>query len=425
MERENNTPFDLANQEIPLWRLVVAPIEEDPASFYLLYTFHHAIGDGRSGMALTEQLIQQLNLQAQARIVPCVFSDSHKSAVIEAVSNRPIPDSIESRVDCYPSIRTLLIEASRALFLPGFMKKALEAPYWAGEIDSSLDIPNETELALLRFTPEETRAIVAAAKRRLTTVQSVLYTASIFSAQSIFLSAASSHSNRKTESLTFATPVSLRTLLPNTKIAPEDQGNYTSEILHNNIRIVDTTSFWGMTHAYRKKVVQGTQTALGVQTLLEHFGMLSLLSKKDGAWEEFMASRVKKDQHGRKASIKLSNLGQGWKDISAAAAAAISTSANDGLAQNVKDEDTEFLVQDAVFSQSSGVTASALTMSAATANATMTLTVTWQRAAFHGRCRGELFMSEFKRILMEAVANAREDYLFTDVKPMQPVDRRV
>ncbi|KAF9177298.1 hypothetical protein BGZ51_003358 [Haplosporangium sp. Z 767] len=423
MERENNTPFDLANKEIPLWRLVVAPIEEDPASFYLLYTFHHVIGDGRSGMALTEQLIQQLNLQAQTRNARCIFSDSFKSAVIEVTSSRPMPDSIESHVDCYPSIRTLLAEASRALFLPGFMKKALEAPYWAGEIDSSLDIPNETELALLQFTPDETRAIVAAAKRRSTTVQSIFYTASIFSVQSIFLSATSSPSNRKTESLTFATPVSLRTLLSNTKIAPEDQGNYTSEILHNNIRIVDTTSFWKMTHAYRKEVIQETQTALGVQRLLEHFGMLNLLSKKDGAWEEFMANRVKKDQHGRKASIKLSNLGQGWKNTSAAAA--ISTLADKGPVQNVKGEDTEFSVQDAVFSQSSGVTASALTMNAATANGIMTLTVTWQRAAFHGRCRGELFMSEFKRMLMEAIADAREDYLFADAKPKQLVDRRV
>ncbi|KAI8606320.1 alcohol acetyltransferase-domain-containing protein [Dissophora ornata] len=406
MEQEHNVPFDLSDQITPLWRLVVAPIENDPSSFYLLYTFHHVIGDGRSAMALTTQLIEQLNQQALKKNSLSVSqSTSTKTATmrIPVTSTKPAPASIESRVNCYPSLRTLVLEATKAILLPGFMKKALETKYWAGEIDSSLDVPNETELAFWQLTKEETEMVVQAARKRATTVQSILYAASIFATKSVFMSSGheiNSNNNGTTstddEAIVFATPVSLRGLIPN-RIASEDQGNYTSEILHDNICVQDQSSFWEMTHAYRQQVVRATTTARGLQELLEHFGMLGLLSKKDGAWETFMASKVHKDQHGRKATVKLSNLGRGWTGTGA------------GL------ERVEFLVQDAVFSQSSGVTASALTMNVATANGVMTATTAWQKAAFRGRKRGEMFMSEFKRILFAAIEDSREEYLFRDV----------
>ncbi|CAO3571994.1 unnamed protein product [Mortierella alpina] len=199
------------------------------------------------------------------------------------------------------------------------------------------------------------------------------------------------------EGIVFATPVSLRTLFQD-PIAPEDQGNYTSEIMHNNIRVSNESSFWDMARVYRAQVVDGTTTPAGLRDLLEHFGMLSLLSSKDGGWEKFMASKVTKDQHGRKASLKLSNLGSGW-----------TTGTVDATVES------EFKVQDAVFSQSSGVTASALTMSVATANGVLTVVTTWQKAAFRERARGELFVSAFKRILMEAIEAGRDEYFFRDV----------
>jgi hypothetical protein len=97
-----------------------------------------------------------------------------------------------------------------------------------------------------------------------------------------------------------------------------------------------------------------------------------------------MTSKVTKDQHGRKASVKLSNLGRGWD----------TPSSSSGTVNAL------YTIQDAVFSQSSGVTASALTMSAATANGRLSISTSWQKAAFHGRARGEKFVAEFKRILL-------------------------
>lgn len=393
LEDEHNKPFDLADQTTPLWRLAIVPIGEQHDSFYLIYTFHHVIGDGRSAMALTEQFVEQLNLQLQSTTLPSP-SPSFK---IPIVTDKLIPASIETRINCYPSIRSLLWEASRAILLPGFIKKALETKYWAGEIDSSLEVPNQTEVGFLRLSQEETRAVVRLAKERATTVQAIMYTASIFAVRSIFMSGRSPGEDEKKEgsvvagkndeeALVFATPCSLRDLIPN-RIGSDEQGNFVSEILHDNIRVRDGSGFWAMTDSYRKEVVAGTTTPKGLQDMLEHFGALALLSKKDGAWENFMSSRVTKDQHGRKASVKLSNLGRGWNTPS-------SSSSTDGAL---------YTIQDVVFSQSSGVTASALTMSAATANGRLSISTTWQKAAFHGRARGEMFVAEFKRILLLVV----------------------
>ncbi|KAF9198842.1 hypothetical protein BGZ49_000229 [Haplosporangium sp. Z 27] len=414
LEQEHNLPFDLSNQSTPLWRLTIAPITSTQGtwSFYLLYTFHHVIADGRSAMALTEQLVKELNYQVKQTAVAnstSFITKSGNDTKIAVTSNSPIPDSIEARVNCYPSLRTLFYEATRAILLPGFLKKALETKYWAGEIDSSLEAANETELAFLQFTTQESLQVIQAAKLHSTTVQSVLYTASVFAAKHVFMSKNSSTvtigdsiSDNNEYSFVFATPVSLRNLIPN-PIAPEDQGNFTSEILDHDVRVRDESSFWEMTAAYRARILKGTTTSRGLQDLLEHFGMLSLLSKKDGGWESYMVSKVHKDQHGRKATIKLSNLGRGW------------TESKTGLT-NFNGDVAGFLVKDGVFSQSSGVTASALTMSVATANEVITVTTTWQKAAFRGRVRGELFVSEFKRILFEAIEDGREEYLFKDVK---------
>ncbi|KAF9383295.1 hypothetical protein CPB97_006594 [Podila verticillata] len=389
LEEEHNMPFDLSNQTDPLWRIVIAQIEDD-RSFYLLFSFHHVIADGRSAMSLTEQLIRHLNVTQED-------SPEESSFIIPVTSTKSVPDAIEARIDCSPSIRTILYEATRAIFLPGFVKKALETRYWAGEIDSSLDCPNETQLGYLQFSKEETSQIVAAAKAHGTTVQSLLYTASVFATKSVFMSRDDriGQEENTNEALVFATPVSLRGLIPD-PITPEDMGNYTSEILHDNVRVAHGSSYWEMTREYRKQVVHGTTTSRGLQDLLEHFGMLKFLSTKDGGWEEFMKSKVNKDQHGRKASVKLSNLGRGWDSVS-----------------SNRDDSRALTVIDGVFSQSSGVTASALTMSAATANGILTIATTWQKAGFHGRERGDLFVKEFKRILFEAIEPTRQEYLFS------------
>ncbi|KAF9914813.1 hypothetical protein BX616_007515 [Lobosporangium transversale] len=434
LEEEHNIPFDLSDQTSPLWRLVIAPIEKSSSSssFYLLFVFHHVIADGRSAMTVTEQLIQHLNTQAQGRqAYPRASADGSNlnRFNIPIRHTNPIPLSIESRVNCYPSLWTLITEASRALLLPGSVKKILETKYWAGEIDSTLEEPNVTEMVLLQFTQSETSRVIQAAKRSKTTVQSILFSGAVFATKNVFMTGQQKHYNenydrsgKSEEAIVFATPVSLRDLIP-IPIPSEDLGNYTSEILHNNIRIHEESEFWETSRVYREQVIRGTRTKKGLQDLLEHFGMLSLLPKSDGAWEAFMASKVYKDQHGRKASVKLSNLGRGWtrsipsdEDGRGDQADGNGGTLNSGK-NGVRSDTQMFSIKDAIFSQSSGVTASALTMNVATANNIMTVTTTWQKAGFKGRARGELFVSEFKRILFEAIETmekGKEHYFFMD-----------
>ncbi|KAI1304850.1 hypothetical protein EDD11_005052 [Mortierella claussenii] len=438
LEEEHNRPFDLADQTRPLWRLVIAPVvvggdaraaDRDGGGgasggtieFYLLYTFHHVIGDGRSAMALVEQLVELLGIQARRTTrsnnnnnssTNSTTTSAEASLKVPIHSDNSMPASIEARVDCSPSLRTILYEASRSLLFPGFVKKWMETMYWAGEVDSSLEVPNQTEVGIWLLTPEETESVKTTAKRRKTTVQAVLYTASVFAVKAVFMSdddrQKQKQNQNREEAIVFSTPVSLRSLIPNT-IAAEEQGNYTSEVLHTNIRVQDTSEFWKMTFDYRQEVVHATTTKRGLQELLEHFGMLSLLSKADGAWERFLKEKVYKDQHGRKATVKLSNLGQGWIQDMAS-----------GNKEGNSEDNMEFRIQDGLFSQSSGVTAAALTMNVVTACNRMTVTTTWQKAAFRGRERGNLFMDVFQRILMEAVTVLDDDetkeYLFKDAK---------
>ncbi|GJJ75144.1 diacylglycerol O-acyltransferase / wax synthase [Entomortierella parvispora] len=403
IEEEHNRPFDLLDLQAPVWRMVVVMNEEKSDLVSLVYTFHHVIADGRSAMAVIELLFQLLNQQAAA--TPSIMSDSSiTDFTITPAPRRPIPEAMETLTNCFPSVRTLVWEATRAILLPSFLKKALESPYWAGDFDSTLEVPNDTQLRLLRFTKEETQQIVRSAKERGTTVQSILATASIFAAVLVFMTGL----DKKREPLVFATPVSLRDLIHSRPgstlsgpIPATDQGNYTSEILHENIQVAEdnSSSFWSMTDAYRQQVIRGTKTDRGVQELLEHFGMLALLPKdKDGSWEKFMTDKIFKDQHGRKASIKLSNLGR----------ASWTTTSSSGASE------AAFKVEDAFFSQSSGVTASALTMSVLTVNGVLNVSTTWQKAGFQGRERGDRYVEAFKQILMQAIDPDRQDYLFRD-----------
>ncbi|KAI8598446.1 alcohol acetyltransferase [Dissophora ornata] len=391
LEHEHSMLFDFSNAQVPLWRIVVAHVKEDD-SFYLFYSFQHVIGDGRSAMAFTEQLVERLNIQAAES--PSMTNKPGPSTVI-VPPNDPLPLSVEKRVDCSPSVPTLIKEATMALLLPAFVKKALESRYWAGEIDATLSALNESQVGMWYLTKEETAQVVKAAKSRSSTVQSILFTASNFAIKSVFLSKVEEASKLTTtkDKLSFATPVSLRTLI-SPPIAPQDQGSYTSEIVTKDIKVDLETGFWNLTQSYRNQIVQGTTTPGGVNHMLEHAGLLEYLPKHDGGWEAFLRGQVAKEQHGRLATLKLSNIGRAWDQPQSSSLA--------------------FKVCDAIFSQSASITGSAFTLNAATANGILSIVATWQKATFSSRERAELFLEELKRILLEATESERKDYRFRE-----------
>ncbi|KAF9969771.1 tRNA methyltransferase 44 [Actinomortierella ambigua] len=382
LENEHNFKYDLSDWSAPIWRLIVVRVESD-GSFFLLYHFHHVIGDGRSAMGLTEQLHEQVNMavlnSANSEPVP---------TVVPSPKHLKMPLPMELRTDCSPRIKTLVKEAMLALFLPRAIKVALETKYWAGEIDA-VPSPNVTQLCMLKLTQEETSLVVQAARKHNNTVQSMLYTAAVFAAQSCFIYPRQLQGEPVEPAQKFSTPVSLRDMLP-AKIGRFEQGSYTSELLHTVV-LQPESLFWQTAQEYRQAVIQGTQTKAGIQELMEHFGLLKYIPNHPGGWEEFMRDSIAKDQHGRKATIKISNLARGW-DVC-----------------EIPVADQAYVVEDAVFGQSGGIIGSAFCINVATANGILTATNTWQEPAFHSRESPEWFTREMKRILLQVSEPYRTD----------------
>ncbi|KAG0211837.1 hypothetical protein BGX28_007292 [Mortierella sp. GBA30] len=392
LEHEHATPFDCANHKVPLWRLIVVEVKND-GSFYLLYSFQHTIGDGRSAMALTEELVERLNVQKDES--PLSSAEQPCSTIVSS-PDAPLDLPMERRMKCKPSMGTLLKELTMALFLPPSLKKMIEKKYWSGEHHATFDVPHETQVGAWYLSQDETSQVLKAAKAHNNTVQSVLYAASMFAMKSVFLSGVPTTSDTDDEkcttrgptttkdALSFGTPISTRDFV-SPPIPREDLGCYTSELITKNVQIQLASNFWDLALSYRKEILEGTQTAKGREALCEYVGLLAYLpNNKPGDWEDYTKNLIKKEQHGRQVSLKISNVGRAWDQPS---------TATTPLA---------FKVQEAIFSQSASTTCCAVTSGAATANGVLSITGTWQKSTFSSRDRPEFFMKEFKRILLEA-----------------------
>ncbi|KAF9429904.1 hypothetical protein BGZ94_009019 [Podila epigama] len=384
LEYEHAHPFDLANHEVPLWRIVVAHVESDD-SFYLLYTFQHSISDGRSGMMFSQLLVERLNHE--------VHNPSPASAnpAIIATSSESLPPPLEECFDCSPGLKTLVKEATMILFLPGPLKRALEPKYWSGEVDASAKQPHRTIAGILVLNQEETKQVIAAAKAQKTTVNSVIYAASLFAVKSVFLSDKNNKALPTTkDKFSHCTAVAVRHIA-NPPIEPTVQGFYISEVVRQNIKVQPETSFWDMTRAYGASIAKAVQPK-GGKKLLEHVGLLAYLPKSKGAWEKFCLDQYKKLQHGRETSVRMSNLGKAWEQSG----------------------DEAFKVLHPVFSQTANTTASAFSFNAATGNNSLVITNTWQESTFTSRDKPDRVLAEFKRVLLAATAPENSGYSFRD-----------
>ncbi|KAF9986963.1 hypothetical protein BGZ75_001199 [Mortierella antarctica] len=380
LEQEHARPFDVTDQTLPLWRLVVARVKSDD-SFYLIYNFHHSIGDGRSGMVFTEQLLERLNVQAAESPSS---SDASTSTLVTSPEG-PLPLTLEERL----------------------FRESI------GDFAATLDAPHESQVGIFHLDRAETSQIVKAAKAHNNTVQAILFAASVFAVKAVFLSSTkaaagnTNNSNKEKDSksavatttkdaISFSTPVALRPLI-SPPIAPEDQGCFPSEFVTNNIQIGLGTMFWDLAQTYRQRLVRKTQTPKGISHLLQHVGLLAYLPNKPNGWEDYIKSLVKKEHGGRQSTLMISNLGRAWDQDPTTTAAA-------------------FQVLDSAFSQSAFTPGPAITLGASTANGVLSITATWQKATFANRDRPERYLKEFRRILLEATATLpeRKEYRFQE-----------
>ncbi|KAF8976126.1 hypothetical protein BGZ46_008550 [Entomortierella lignicola] len=397
LKHEHQLAFDLSDHSSPLWRLVVAPITDEPLSFYLFIVLHHNSFDGRSGVTMNEQLIEKLNLQLK-RIDIVSNAKSAQSTLISIPSSNAALAPLEERVNCKPSLRTIVSMVANEMLVPRFVKRLFETKYWTGEVDNVQGIPVVTGSNLIQLTAEETSKIILASKRLSTTVTAMVLAASAFAAKLVFMSG----DGNSRDGIKFGIPISVRDLVPN-PIAHTDFGNYALLAPFQLFHVDDESEFRSIAHQYREKIVEDTSKQ-AMEKTFEEFGMTEYLPKKDGAIEQLFHDNINKFQNGFEASLMISNVGCGWSQFKM-------TPASDTLI-----EDDEFLVKGAIFSSSASRSYAPIGVCVVTAGGVMNIVLAWLEAAFKEKARGKLLATELKRILLEASEEKHDVYLFRDAK---------
>ncbi|KAF9430267.1 hypothetical protein BGZ94_007637 [Podila epigama] len=391
IEKEHNTPYDLADSTVPLWRMFVVRAEndEDKNAFYLLYSFHHAIADGRSATNLVTELVHELN-----QVVSSKEWSSSSTSNIYQCPNKPLPVPFEDRVKSRLDMKALAT-AFHLVITPAFIKKRIEHKYWAGDIPASSRNTNETQLSYVLLTKDETKQLCAAAKRENTTVNSVLFAAIMFAIKVIFLSKEDDAPKSRFRGSTIVCPRS-RLETP-TKV--DEQFPCVLDLWTTNHGVEPTTSFWAFTREYHATVQKRALTPKGFQHLVEIFRLMRFYLKPPALYRKMLYNWYYRQQHGRESTIRLSNLGrmndpwmQGHDQVAAPA----------------------FKELHSLFSQSAITVGATFTIGAVTANESLFLSNAWQRSAFDSRDKPDRVLSEVKRILFEAIAPGQTGYQLRD-----------
>ncbi|KAG0030553.1 hypothetical protein BGZ81_002510 [Podila clonocystis] len=406
LEMEHDKPFDLGDHQVPLWRIMVVHITDDD-TFYLLYIFHHSLCDGRSSAAFTEQLLAELNhiIKNKTTSAPLPPSKRNNPWTITCPNRTPLPLALEQRVDCTPSLKTRVRHFLYQVIMPAWLKKALEPQFWAGEFPATAS--NETQLGIVVLTPEETSQLIAAARRKHTTVNSVLFTSFLFAIKAVFLS--SSHGDNK-DAKKGATTTTQDLFSASTVACPRSSQLFSSPVEHSEhvLCIADLwthghaveleTEFWSFTREYHAQVVRHVRTPRKLQRLLENYGTLRYMPGSPEGYEKALQQRYVRQQYGREGTMRTSNIGVGWKQ------------------ENGGDDKLVFKVLHPLFTMSAVTMGPVFTFCVATGEGgSLVVSNTWQRGAVRSRGQADRVLREFRKVVGEACHEGRESYLFRDV----------
>ncbi|KAG0083529.1 hypothetical protein BGZ93_001749 [Podila epicladia] len=409
IEAKHTLSFDLASQNLPLWRLFVVHILEDD-TFFLLLCFHHTIADASSFVALNEQLVDRLNLEATiTTTVSHSVRPSDDPHLIVPSSNKPLPPSLEMRVNCKPGLRTIF-SAMAPILMPRFIRRFMETQYWAGDFDTCAESPHETQVGYATLSEAETLQALKAAKEHKMTLHALLMAAAVFATKAVFMSSGSDASTVGTnEVLRTGTVVNVRQLVT-PAIDRYDHGNYASDTLHKDLSVEMDTPFWEVARFYAQELAAKARSPAGVKLLLEFIGLCGLMPKHPGGFEKNLRAVGRSFQHGRQASLRCSNVGRAWDQ---------KTTPPQG------DRRTFFKVLEAVFSQSAPDNSSAISLNVVTANNRLAIVGTWQKAAMTGRDRGERMVQMTKRVLVDATTSGGDKFLFRDMLLRSTQEKKV
>lgn len=170
-----------------LWRVSILPDGSDAS--WISFAFHHAIGDGTSGLIFHNQLLEALE-------------DNTPTTAWEM---KPLPPAIEEcGLNIHPSWSNLLKEVVKMPIIPSFVRQLI-SPRVEAYLGKRTSIDERkrttTGLSTRKLSSSQVTALKVVAKANKISIHALLH-------------AAVAHSIRTPLAMTSSTPISLRPLLP-------------------------------------------------------------------------------------------------------------------------------------------------------------------------------------------------------------------
>lgn len=350
MEGEFMKRFD-ASVPLPLWRFIVTDDN------IVIFSWHHAIADGQSGLAVLRTLLEGLNNR-----------DSTKHKVTDYRSFNPVEGlklepTLEDMMNLSVSLKTFVKEISGA-FLP---KSWVQRTVWTGnKVPNATADTVKTSVRIITIPASSASHLLALARARKATLTSVMYVIGVVVLSRLISARAE---NRKFKHISTFVDVSLR---PVTKTPLTVMCEAVSS-LHVRYEPLLYEFSWNCATIYATKLHKF------VPNSYENIGMLKYLF---GKYEKFYRDKFGKTREG---SFELSNLG------------AFKTNLQD----TKRAENGNWRIEEMYFSQDDGVEGCAVKISAVgSPNGIVTASISWGEASFD-EALGENFTKGFEEQLSD------------------------
>ncbi|KZT73094.1 hypothetical protein DAEQUDRAFT_722206 [Daedalea quercina L-15889] len=358
LEAEVVSKFDASR---PLWRVLVL------RDGTVVFSFHHAIADGQSGLAFHQTLLEALNSLDQV--------SSHPEALISAPSEVTLLPPIEKATDLTVSLFTVLYYALNML-VPAYWTSG----YWAW---TGYSCPQEakltTRMRLMCHTPEATHCILQVCRAHNTSLTPFIHTlANVIISEHL---AEDPSTSGKYSYIAANIPISLRPLVN----APrEAMCNYVSSLFcHSRLikRSFSTEKTWLREFPW-ETASELTKTLKRQQTeSLVPLGMLKFLKSYEG----YLKGKFGKKRGG---TLQISNVGK----------FTVSAGKAEGKANS-----SRWILDDVYFAQSNASTDAAIDISVAGDPAGgIGVCVAWSEGAIDDSY-GDAFFAALKEGLEEVI----------------------
>ncbi|KAJ7195858.1 alcohol acetyltransferase [Mycena rebaudengoi] len=255
--------FDVES-DLPLWRIAVL------GDNTVIFAFHHAIGDGLSGLAFHASLFQALQH-------PQTGSDSFTVQTPDI----PLLPPLESVTNVRPSAHRIIGDLWKLLLAPASAAKFV----WTGNDVPKTVGPLRPNIRLISFAPREAAAFLAACRTHRATISSALH----------YLAVATLSRMVPThyKAISAVVAVSVRGAA---NIPDSEMGDYAS--MHATTPPIDPTFSWDAAAQYAAELQTQKSSARGI------IGMIAFLFGNYTAYmKKYLGTK-------RQAGLYLSNLGR-------------------------------------------------------------------------------------------------------------------